>query len=189
MPASLIVCLRNWVSSPDHWAVLAGDRATAKSSVLATLALAVEATGRPLVYWPDPPPRSPRPFDQIPDRGTRLWLLDEWRFYPPPMVSGDLRSGIVAVERDLRWARSLMARPGYAPWPPEAAVAWVDLTLPDRHGDTVAWSLVAEGEPEAHGVMPRGPWAEVASRLSWPVPDPVWGTLYATPPLAGLALG
>ena len=156
--------LQAWISQPHHWVVLAGSRATIKTSVLFALADRALQRAHPAVFWEfvggGAYPATLRDYTPAQPPET-WWLLDEWLPYRAPTLG--LSSGIVAITPPVLTRESLMRLPAMG-WPfgPEATVAW--MTCERVTPDTVRWTCDTPRVCRAaSGVVPRG---------FWPIPLP-----------------
>jgi hypothetical protein len=179
-PSSLFALLDAWTTQPRHWAVLAGDRGTAKTSVLFALAAMALDRDRAFVFWEWPPRSDPVPWSAVPDRAARLWLLDEWDLGRMPLPP-DVSRGAMALEMSADCARELVR---CAPFPPDTQLAWVVLSAPTSRWPVVHWRYDDAAGLSATGDFPRGPWARALPRELHASDAARW-SVYAWPAVAG----
>lgn len=155
----LTILIERWLHQAGaHWVVLAGDRGTAKSSLLQLFATRCRNQHQPFVWWEWPPTyRTEDWYATVPDPQARWWLLDEWMLFPHTHPCWD--RGVLAIESVLHGPSALQTVPGGWPFAPETAVAWVTLRHHPNDSTLVVWAWDAPAADRQTGVIPQGPWA------------------------------
>ena len=169
----LTVLIERWLRQPGaRWVVLAGDRGTAKSSVLQLLAARCRNQHQPFVWWEWPPPyRTEEWHTAVPDPQARWWLLDEWMVFPHAYPCLD--RGVLAIESARHGPSAPQTLPGRWPFAAQAAVAWVTLRRHPEDPAVVIWEWDAPAADHQTGVVPQGPWAPRSAAphplgVAWP---------------------